>query len=1179
MRKVSQVIICAWLGLWLCPAVFGQLQKKLVINEFMASNSKTLSNGNGKYSDWVEIYNPTSQTVDMAGMFLTDDLTNPTKWQFPQGDPSLTVIDSHDRLLIWADGEQGSELHAGFSLSADGEALGLFDADGALVDSVTFTRQMTDVSYGRYPDGGATWQYMASPTPTAANKQGYLGVVEDVNFAPGRGFYESAASVTLTCPTPGAEIWYSLDTTNPHTRSVDSKGVVTWSGQKYTGPIAVSRTTCIRAVAIKTGWMDSLIVSHSYLFLDDIIRQSATPAGFPTSWGYKTADYAMDQRVVNDAAYSGEIKDDLKSIPAVCIVIPNADFFGTNGIYANPDRSEEGLNGGLAWGAQAERMAGMEWIDPCTGGQFGLNAGLRIQGGYYARTSGTNRKYGLQFFFRAEYGKSRLDFPMFADAQVKTFSRLGLREIWNYSWIGDGGSTNGGPYGSDYLRDLFARDTVRDLGSLTSHGRPVNVYINGLYWGMYILTERIDDDFAADYLGGKKDNYDVLEAPSGTAATSVMKVLTGDGTTPPEWNTLFALAAGNLATSEAYQTMQQYVDVNAMIDYMLMVYYTGSRDGPTYLGTDASPVPRNFYAIRSRDPAGPFVFVPWDTEWCLEDPTVNRVTVIGGVANPQLLMIRLSANPEFKMLLADRIHSVFHNGGPLTREAVTQRYQSLADEIYGAIVGESARWGDLKRPSKPFTRADWQAEVTRLVTQYFSGRTDTVLGQLKGKGWYPAIEPPTLQIDGQARYGGAVRSAAVLTLVNPNASGTLYYTLDGSDPRLPDEGQAQPATTMTLVAESAAKKVLVPTSDIGTSWRGNDPFDDSAWKDGTPLVTGKTGGVGYDTAPDYLPYITYNVQTAMYGKCTSCYIRIPFTVKAADLAAVKTLTLRVRCDDGYVAFLNGVEVASIGKPDPLTWNAACSNRGDSTDFAEADVSAYVSNLHLGTNVLAVHALNTALTSSDFLFSAELTGSGASGSTQLQVSPTAVRYAGPITLNTSTQVKARVLANQWSALSEATYAVGPVLENLRISELMYHPVDPNAEFIELTNTGSQTINLALVRFTKGVDFEFPAMDVAPGQYTLVVADASAFALTYGSGLPVAGQYVGSLSNSGERIKLRDSLGRTIEDFTYADNWYPTTDGGGYSLVVRDVKADPSTLSSPDAWRPSAHPGGTPGKPGL
>ena len=103
-----------------------------------------------------------------------------------------------------------------------------------------------------------------------------------------------------------------------------------------------------------------------------------------------------------------------------------------------------------------------------------------------------------------------------------------------------------------------------------------------------------------------------------------------------------------------------------------------------------------------------------------------------------------------------------------------------------------------------------------------------------------------------------------------------------------------------------------------------------------------------------------------------------------------------------------------------------------------------------------------------------------------------------------------------------------------------------------------------------------MDLAPGQYVLVVADVNAFESAYGQGLPVAGRYSGSLSNGGERIQLCDAIGRIIEDFTYADNWYKITDGGGYSLTVVDVKADPNGLSSADRWRPSAHPGGSPGR---
>ena len=1173
IAETERRIVWAVLALLALCQGLAQASKAVVINEFMASNTATLADPDGQFDDWIELYNTSSQPVDMVGMYLTDDLANPAKWQFPEG----TTISSHGYLLIWADGDTLSAgLHAGFSLSAGGEELGLVNRDGTLIDSIVFQGQWSDVSYGRWPDGNDAWQYMATPTPGKANKQGVLGVVADVEVSPHRGFYDAPIDVTLTTDTQGAEIWYTVDANVPH-QKVTTKGVVSWTGQRYAGAIRVTRTTCIRAVAFKTGWRDSAVTSHSYLFLDDVIRQSSSPTGFPTRWGNKKADYAMDQRVVNDTAYSGEIKDDLKSIPCVCIVVPNADFFGSNGIYANPTATED------TW-PLAERAASMEWIDPNTGDHFGVNAGLRIQGGAYARSSSSNPKYGLQFFFRAQYGLSRLEYPLFPDTAVKVFSRIGLREIWNYSWIGDGGNVQSTVYGSDYLRDLFARDTVRDMGGLPPHGRPVSVYINGLYWGLYVMTERIDDDFAADHLGGDKEDYDVLEAPSNKGGGTTMKVLTGDkNTTPPEWSTLFAMAGSGLATAQAYQAIQQYVDGPALIDYMLMIYYTGSRDGPVFLGDQSTP--RNFYAIRSSQPAGPFIFVPWDVEWTLEDPGQNRVNVVG-VWNPHVLMDRLAANSDFKMLLADHIHRYFHHGGALTRDAVTQRYLALASEIHGAIVGESARWGDVKR-SPAFTRVDWQKEVDRLVNTYFSGRTDTVLNQLRTKGWYPSAEAPSFQIDGKDQYGGQTRSGAVLTMVNPNTSGVIYYSLDGSDPRLSQADQ-QPVPIVTLVPENAPKKVWVPTEDIGTTWRGgNEPFDGSGWTDGEPTIPGRSGGVGYEIETGYDRFISHDVFLAMYDQNASCYIRIPFAIEAKDLAGLRSLTLRVRCDDGFVAFLNGVEVASINRPATLTWNSTCAGRPDSTDLVDIPVSDSLSVLRSGDNVLAVHALNEDAADVDFLFSAELIASTAV-TTNPEVSPRAIHYTGPVTLSGSTQVRARVLTTQWSALSEAVYAAGPVAEDLRISELMYHPADsgdakvpgdPNREFIELTNIGTDTINLALVEFTKGIHFQFPGMDLAPGRYVLVVADVNAFESAYGEGLPIAGRYTGSLSNAGERIQLCDALGGIIEDFTYADNWYKVTDGKGYSLTAVDVKADPSGLASAAYWRPSAHPGGSPGRGGF
>ena len=217
---------------------------------------------------------------------------------------------------------------------------------------------------------------------------------------------------------------------------------------------------------------------------------------------------------------------------------------------------------------------------------------------------------------------------------------------------------------------------------------------------------------------------------------------------------MFALAAKDLSNNDNYQALQQYLDVPSVIDYMLMVYLTGSRDAPMYLNNDStSSRPQNFWAIYRREPPGRYRFMAWDTEWTLEDTGINRVNVIGPANQPHYLISKLKANPDFKMLMADRIYKFFANDGVLTPKGCIDRYAALAAGMDSAIVGESARWGDLKR-SVPYTRADWLTEVNRLETQYFPVRTGIVLNQLKTAGLYPAISPPDFYVGEQLLHGG-----------------------------------------------------------------------------------------------------------------------------------------------------------------------------------------------------------------------------------------------------------------------------------------------------------------------------------------------------------------------------------------------------------------------------------------
>ena len=137
---------------------------ELVINEFMADNETVIADPQGEYEDWIELYNGGAETADLAEMFLTDDLSQPDKWAFPD-----TALAAGGYLLIWADDDEGDPgLHTNFKLSADGEEIGMFKQEGAelaLVDWISFEPQAEDTSFGRLPDGSATWQQFPEPTP------------------------------------------------------------------------------------------------------------------------------------------------------------------------------------------------------------------------------------------------------------------------------------------------------------------------------------------------------------------------------------------------------------------------------------------------------------------------------------------------------------------------------------------------------------------------------------------------------------------------------------------------------------------------------------------------------------------------------------------------------------------------------------------------------------------------------------------------------------------------------------------------------------------------------------------------------------------------------------------------------------------------------------------------------
>jgi hypothetical protein len=398
------------------------------------------------------------------------------------------------------------------------------------------------------------------------------------------------------------------------------------------------------------------------------------------------------------------------------------------------------------------------------------------------------------------------------------------------------------------------------------------------------------------------------------------------------------------------------------------------------------------------------------------------------------------------------------------------------------------------------------------------------------------------------------------TLQMQAARGTIYYTLDGSDPRPPGTLGGIVSST-TLISEDAARRVLIPKEPVSENWKGQQSFNDRSWIYGT-------GGVGYEAGSGYESLINIDVGGQMYNGNTSCYIRIPFNVDISrNPINFNFLTLNMQYDDGFIAYINGTEVQRMFFTGTPTWNSRADENHESNGTESFNISSYLGTLRQGSNILAIHGLNVSATSSDFIISAELIAGQSISPDSSGISPAGAIYTAPITLTKSTHVKSRVLdGSTWSALNEATFAVGPVAQNLRITEIMYNPEsDPNEEFIELTNIGTETINLNLAKFTNAIVFTFSDIDLAPGAYTVVVRNLAAFTARYGTEASIAGQYSGSLNDGGERIELEDAVGQTILDFDYKDGGFDITDGGGYSLTIIDAAdPDPNNWSVKDSW---------------
>lgn len=699
----------------------------LLINELMASNVGSLVTrvredasssfrGDDQTPDWIEIKNQVDVAVDLSGMGLSDDVDEPMKWVFPEN----SVIAPGGYLVVFASGddirdpeldEQGN-LHTNFRLGADGEQIVLTGVGGATIHTLDAqeTEQFPDVSYGLVDNQR---RYFEAPTPGAANEAGLMGRMSEPTLSVPHGYFDAPFTVDIASESVGASLIYTTDGSIP-TLENGTQVAATNPDLPTTTRLLVDRTTTLRVRAYQDQFMASDTATQSYFFTSDLVEQS-------NLWS----------TVTENPEWGPQLADSFTSVPSISLVI----------------------DGRISEAREIETSVEMIFPDGSEPG-FQIDAGIEHYGGH----SLSSQKKNMRLSFKATYGDSQLEYDLFGPDAANQFDQLLLRTGSHDSWFWvhpAGGQGN-------YVRNRWAFDRQLEMGHLAPHGRFVQVFINGDYWGLHQLMERPNASFMASYLGGDPEDYDALNA--GTA-------IDGDTTA---WRML--------SRSEVmgdYEQVQQYLDVVNYADYMLLQFYAGNDWDWNHL--------QNWAGARKREEGAGYIFFSWDSDVMLRTTANANVIDRGGPGNLWNVRGGMKQHDEFLMLLADRAHRYFFNDGMLTNERLRLDVDAIAEQLRLPVIAETARWGRYGHGGLRYTPEVWEGAIDWMKDTYApegrSGRTETTLQQLRRAGIYPDVDAPEFTVDAVRQHGGQISDAAEIGLVV--AEGTIYYTLDGTDPRLP----------------------------------------------------------------------------------------------------------------------------------------------------------------------------------------------------------------------------------------------------------------------------------------------------------------------------------------------------------------------------------------------------------
>jgi hypothetical protein len=660
--------------------------QSIALNEIMASNATVIADEDGDFGDWIELYNYGSEPISLLGFGLSDNYDNPYKWTFPN-----VVINPNQYLLVWASGKNrtnpDSPLHTGYSISAAGEEVILTNPSGELIDEIAPISIPTNYSYGRFPNGTGELRFFTSSTPGFENiGPGYGFLVDPPNFSHPDGTYTSSIELALSTSQADAQIYYTLDGSEPNVNSALYQGPIPITSRVGTpNSISLIPTNNISETGppYYEGWQPPL----GEVYKISIVRAKVFHPDAPPS---STATYSYMIDPLGSNRYS---------LPFFSLSTNSENFFDNEiGIYVHGNHPDINyFQSGMEW----ERPVNITFFEK--GGNLGFkeDVGVRLHG----NTTRSRPRKSLRISSRSEYGNSWINYKLFPDKNVTTFKRFILRNSGNdWDW--------------SIFRDAFIQHLAKDLNVETQYYRPSILFINGEYWGIHNIRDRYDENYILSHYGVEENDMTILENNSEFKFGNQLGV--------DHYNNMRSfIASNNMALSTNYESVKTMMDVESFIDFQLTHIFSMNTDWPgnntlywrfNREGYDPSaPMGRDGrwrWFILDTDFGFnlPFFYVPGVNEGAAHN-TLAFATETNGPSWPNpdwstFLLRKLLENQEFRNKFINRYSDL------LNSTFCSKHVVSVIDSISNVLEPEMQE--HLNRWRRPTSIAEWNGNINVL---------------------------------------------------------------------------------------------------------------------------------------------------------------------------------------------------------------------------------------------------------------------------------------------------------------------------------------------------------------------------------------------------------------------------------------------------------------------------------